>query len=103
MSLLSSLLNYLNIFAAYNFDVIFLVIDVIDIVYSLIFSLLFQPGPHILSRTGHLTGNDIQWVREHPIKSSSKFIILLNENITKCFTAVKNINLYCHLCADLFF
>lgn len=32
------------------------------------FSLLFQPGPHILSRTGHLTGNDIQWVWEHPTK-----------------------------------
>lgn len=29
--------------------------------------------------------------------------ILLKENIAKYFTAVKNINLSCHLCADLFF
>lgn len=36
-----------------------------------------QPGPHILSQTGHLTASDVQWVSECSCQISDKSIIIM--------------------------
>lgn len=48
--------------AGYLSEILIIVVHILKLWHSQMF--ILQSGPHILSQTGHLTANDVQWVSE---------------------------------------